>query len=229
MEKELNKDIERVLKGGYMRKIICNVLIGCLALLQVAAMPVEAKGKMQLNQSKITVLKGAKFRLKVLNKKNKEVKWKSTNKKIVTVTKKGLVFAKGKGTAKVVATNGNKNMSCKVTVKTKISCKWGKKNKLFTYDKLKKTYMIRQCQGEMEKKVVSKKGIEKICAYLSNITISEDTTNEKFVGGLMLQLINKDTTISFSLGKKLMYDGKTYIVPDGTVDQVAKYVTKYCL
>ena len=52
---------------------------------------------------------------------NKNVTYKTSNKKVATVSKKGVVTAKKKGTAKITATikvNGkNKSVTCKVTVK----------------------------------------------------------------------------------------------------------------
>lgn len=53
----------------------------------------------------------------------KKVKWSSSKKKIATVTKKGVVKAKKKGTAKIVAKIGKKKYTCKVVVKAKKKAK----------------------------------------------------------------------------------------------------------
>lgn len=59
--------------------------------------------------------KKGQFQLKVYNTK-KSVKWKSSNTKIATVNKKGLVTAKSKGKCKITATVSGKKISCDVTV-----------------------------------------------------------------------------------------------------------------
>lgn len=54
-----------------------------------------SKGAQKLNKKTITLRAGAKKQLKVKNlKKKQKVKWKSSKKKIATVSKKGLVRAK---------------------------------------------------------------------------------------------------------------------------------------
>ena len=53
----------------------------------------------------------------------KKVKWSSSKKKIATVTKKGVVKAKKKGTAKIVAKIGKKKYTCKVVLKAKKKAK----------------------------------------------------------------------------------------------------------
>ncbi len=55
------------------------------------------------------------FQLKVFNTK-KSAKWKSSNKKIATVSKKGLVTAEAPGSCKITATVAGKKISCSVTV-----------------------------------------------------------------------------------------------------------------
>ncbi len=79
--------------------------------------------KITLNAKNKTLTVGEKFTLKVKKikpgKANKKVSWKTSNKKIVSVTKKGVVKAKAEGTAKVTATSkSNKKVKavCKVTV-----------------------------------------------------------------------------------------------------------------
>lgn len=70
-----------------------------------------------LNTKKATLEVGEKFTLKVNGKVGK-AKFKTSNKKIAAVNKKGLITAKKKGSAKItVTTNGNVKLSCKVKVK----------------------------------------------------------------------------------------------------------------
>ncbi len=90
---------------------ITLILSLCLTL----AVPVDAKSKVKLNITKATLSIGGSINLKLLNNK-KKVTWKSSNKKVASVTKKGKVKAKKKGKASIVAKVGKKKYTCKVTV-----------------------------------------------------------------------------------------------------------------
>ncbi len=59
---------------------------------------------------------GSKLTLKVKNTKQK-VSWKSSNRRIATVTSKGVVKGVKNGTATITAKIGNKKLTCRVTVK----------------------------------------------------------------------------------------------------------------
>ncbi len=58
---------------------------------------------------------GSKLTLKVKNTKQK-VSWKSSNRRIATVTSKGVVKGVKNGTATITAKIGNKKLTCRVTV-----------------------------------------------------------------------------------------------------------------
>lgn len=98
------------------RKFISLILVLALCLSTFTTTNVDAKGKVQLNKKKITLTLGAKYKLKLKNYK-KKVRWKSSNKKVASVSKKGKVTAKKKGTAKITAIAGKKKYVCKVIVK----------------------------------------------------------------------------------------------------------------
>ena len=91
----------------------------------------EAKSVPRLNYKKVTLVQGKKKKLKVRGTK-KRVKWYSTKKSIATVSKKGVIKAKKKGKAIIVAKVGKKKYRCKIIVKKKTSEKKtnGKKVKL---------------------------------------------------------------------------------------------------
>ena len=78
-----------------------------------------------LDRSKRTLKKGKSFKLKATilptNATNKKVTWKSSNKKIATVSSKGVVkgIKPGKATITVTTKDGKKKAKCKVTVKKK--------------------------------------------------------------------------------------------------------------
>lgn len=94
-------------------KSLATTLI--LSLCLTLAAPVDAKSKVKLNITKATLSVGGSINLKLLNNK-KKVTWKSSNKKVASVTKKGKVKAKKKGKASIVAKVGKKKYTCKVTV-----------------------------------------------------------------------------------------------------------------
>ena len=80
--------------------------------------------KVKLNKTKSTMTVGKKQTLKVTvtpkKASSKAVVWKSSNKKVATVTSKGVVKAKKAGTVKITATakdGSGKKATCKVTVK----------------------------------------------------------------------------------------------------------------
>ncbi len=77
-----------------------------------------AAKKMSLNKKKVTIRVGKSVRLKLKNAK-KKVKWKSANKKIATVSAKGVVRGKKAGKTKITAKCKGKKFICKVTVKKK--------------------------------------------------------------------------------------------------------------
>ena len=76
----------------------------------------HAAAKPSMNVKKVTLSVGGSQQL-VLNGTNTVVKWSSSNKKIATVSAKGLVTAKKKGKATITAKAGKKTCACTVTVK----------------------------------------------------------------------------------------------------------------
>ena len=76
-----------------------------------------APKKMKLNYRKVTLRVGEKKKLKVKNnKRHKKVKWRSTNKKIAKINKKGVITAKRTGICRIIAKVNGRTLTCKVTV-----------------------------------------------------------------------------------------------------------------
>lgn len=69
----------------------------------------------RLNKKKITVYNSRSFRLKVTGGKGR-IRWKSGNKKVATVSKKGMVTAIKGGTCTVTAVRNGIALKCRVTV-----------------------------------------------------------------------------------------------------------------
>lgn len=88
----------------------------------ITALPVNAqaasKSKIKLSESKLTLYVGNTKTLKLKGTKKKP-KWTSSKKSVATVTKKGKVKAKKKGSTVITAKLGKKKYKCKVTVKSK--------------------------------------------------------------------------------------------------------------
>ena len=109
-----------------MKKFIKTLaIVLCLTMFAPLVVPitetVEAatKPKIKLNFTQRTIYEGETFKLKVTGTK-KKVKWSSSNKKIATVSSKGVVTGIDGGntekTCKIYATVGKKKYTCKVTI-----------------------------------------------------------------------------------------------------------------
>lgn len=97
-------------------RVLALALAAAMIMPQSMDAAAAAKKKVKLNKTKVVLKVGKKTTLKLKNNK-KKVKWSSNKKRVATVTKKGVVKAKKKGTAKITAKVGKKKYVCKVTVK----------------------------------------------------------------------------------------------------------------
>ena len=97
--------------------IALTASIAAIAITVVAVNPMstDAKKVVKLNKSKLTLQTGKTSKLKLKNTK-KKVKWSSKNKKVATVSRKGVVKAVSVGKTTITAKSGKKKYSCKVTV-----------------------------------------------------------------------------------------------------------------
>lgn len=105
--------------------VACAAVFAMAVSLVATASPAEAAGKIKLNKTKLSISAGSKKTIKVVGKKIKSIKWKSSNAKIAAVKKKkgnkAVITAKKKGSAVVKATvtagsAGKKVLKCKVKV-----------------------------------------------------------------------------------------------------------------
>lgn len=111
--------MKKTRKKGIRSLAILLVLVLTLGFSPVTN--VEAKAAPRLNYKKVTLVQGKKKRLKVRNlSRRRKVKWYSTKKSVATVNRKGVVKAKRKGKAYIVAKVGRKKYRCKVIVKKKV-------------------------------------------------------------------------------------------------------------
>lgn len=120
--------MKKTKKKGIRSLAILLVLVLTLGFSPVTN--VEAKAAPRLNYKKVTLVQGKKKRLKVRNlRRRRKVKWYSTKKSVATVNRKGIVKAKRKGKAYIVAKVGKKKYRCKVIIKKRVSKKKKKSNK----------------------------------------------------------------------------------------------------
>ena len=73
--------------------------------------------KPYLSKKSVTMTKGSKCKLKLINAKASKIKWSSSKKSVASVSKKGVVKAKKNGKAVITAKYKKKKYKCKVTVK----------------------------------------------------------------------------------------------------------------
>lgn len=100
-----------------MKKGFCYVLSGLFIGMAVLSTntSVEAK-RIGLNISSVTLEKGETYKLNLKGVKKTKVSWKSNKKRVATVSKKGVVKAKKKGTCVVSARYKGKKYNCNVEV-----------------------------------------------------------------------------------------------------------------
>ena len=98
-----------------MKKLLTRLFIAMLILTFTPTMNTQAKAKIKLNKTKISLQRGKTYTLKVKGTK-KKVKWSSNKKTIATVTRKGKVTAQKPGTAVITAKSGQKSVDIPVTV-----------------------------------------------------------------------------------------------------------------
>lgn len=99
---------------GIMRKGVA-VVTAVMLFAGLIYSDAAAAAKPSLNRKRVTLSVGKKITLKVKNNK-KKVKWSSSREKVASVTSRGVVRARKKGTAKITAKVGKTKYTCRVTV-----------------------------------------------------------------------------------------------------------------
>lgn len=96
----------------------CMFLITILVFSVVLLLPLHtnAASKPTLNKKRVILAVGQKKTLKVKNT-TKKIQWKTSNKKVVKVSKQGVIRGVKKGKATITAKVGKQKLTCKVTVK----------------------------------------------------------------------------------------------------------------
>ncbi len=96
-------------------KRLSAVFLALVMMITMTGAPADAKTNIRLSRTSVTLEKGKTVTLKVKGT-SKKATWSTSNKKVATVTKKGKVTAKSKGSANVFAKVAKKKLRCKVKV-----------------------------------------------------------------------------------------------------------------
>lgn len=123
-----------------LKKALVMVLALAMVLTCAMVTPVQAAGK--LNKKSVSIYETETVSLTV--KGVKSVTWKTSDKKIATVDKKGLVKGVKKGTCTVTAkdTKTKAAYSCKVTVKQQNHLEL--QQRILVYSLVEKLFLIRE-------------------------------------------------------------------------------------
>lgn len=92
------------------------LILGAAGMVALSPAKAHAAAKPKISATSKKAVKGQSFTLKVKNAPGKKIGWKSSNKKVATVSKKGKVTAKKAGSATITATVAGKKLTCKVKV-----------------------------------------------------------------------------------------------------------------
>ncbi len=111
------------IKNRIKNSIVKTAAVTMTAVIVVTSFPVKAvAADIRLNKTKLTLSVGQKKTLTVKNvNQSKKITWSSSNKKIATVSKKGVVTAKSAGNATVTAKVSGKKLKCTIKVNKKSS------------------------------------------------------------------------------------------------------------
>lgn len=195
------------------RKICKQTFAWVLALMMIfsvfPATQVNAATKPKLSKTKITMTVGQSKKLKVKGiskKRAKRIKWKSSKKKVVTVTKTGKLKARKAGKAVITAKVGKKKLKCKVVVKRKRKKARKKKESNSSSKKmwLSKTSVTLQAGSGVDLVLHNAKNVVKWSSSNNKVAWADRaTSSSKNLG--TIQAVSKGTAVITA-----KVDGKTF-------------------
>ena len=140
-----------------MKRVQCVAmsLIMIVLMLPVCGSVNVKAAKLKLNYSYYKMTGG--YTVKLKTRSGAKAKWKSTNKKVATVSKNGKVTGRKKGKCTIIAKSGGRIGKCKITVTRNIYIK-NKKFKKTTLDVLSVKLDLKNIQyNELGESVINKK------------------------------------------------------------------------
>lgn len=173
------------------------------------ATQVNAATKPKLSKTRITMTVGQSKKLKVKGiskKRAKRIKWKSSKKKVVTVTKTGKLKARKAGKAVITAKVGKKKLKCKVVVKRKRKKSTKKKESNSSSKKmwLSKTSVTLQAGSGVDLVLHNAKNVVKWSSSNNKVAWADRaTSSSKNLG--TIQAVSKGTAVITA-----KVDGKTF-------------------
>lgn len=190
-------------------KTLAWVLAFVMMLSILPATQVNAATKPKLSKTKITMTVGQSKKLKVKGiskKRAKCIKWKSSSKKVVTVTKTGKIKARKAGKATITAKVGKKKLKCKVVVKRKRKKSTKKKESNSSSKKmwLSKTSVTLQAGSGVDLVLHNAKNVVKWSSSNNKVAWADRaTSSSKNLG--TIQAVSKGTAVITA-----KVDGKTF-------------------
>lgn len=185
-----------------------------------------SEAKSSINKDNLSIEVGETVRLKVSNAKTK-IFWKSNKPLIATVSEKGIVKAKHKGTTKIIAKVGKKKFYCKVVVKNK---KINVQNSVFTRKLYSQISRIQFRDYGGVKKIKSKAAIREIYSKLAERKLTKAAKETVAIeGGLWLTIVKKNgKKMNIVVGTQIIVDGVIYYSDNSqVVEEVRKLMDKY--
>ena len=99
-----------------LKSLLISLALALVCVSMVISTDVVEAASIRLNKTSITMYTGQTSTLKVSGT-SKKVTWSTSNKKVATVSYRGVISAKSSGSATITARVNNKNLKCRVTVK----------------------------------------------------------------------------------------------------------------
>ena len=99
-----------------LKSLLVSLVFALVCVSMVTSTDVVEASSLKLNKTSLTIYTGKNSTLKVSGT-SKKVTWSTSNKKVATVSSRGVVSAKSSGSATITARVNNKNLKCRVTVK----------------------------------------------------------------------------------------------------------------
>lgn len=111
------KKIRQIIIASILLLFITNISPSISFSVATPLFTVEAATTVKLNKTKATLIKGQGLQLTISGTKDK-IQWSSSNRKIASVSSKGKVTAREKGTTIITAKVGNHKYNCEISVET---------------------------------------------------------------------------------------------------------------